>query len=54
MEETSRQVDFFPAPFPLPLERPQPPEDEEKGALPLRFFPFLPDWQEGEEVDDCF
>ena len=52
--ETSRQVDFFPAPLPFPPERPEPPEEEEKGALPLRFFLFLPDWPEGEEDDVCF
>ena len=54
MGETSRQVDFFPAPLPLPPERPEPPEDEEKGALPLRPFLFLPDWPEGEGAEDCF
>ena len=47
--ESSRQVDFFLAHLPLPPERPEPPEEEEKGALPLRFFLFLPDWPEGEE-----
>ena len=52
--ESSRQVDFFPAPLPFPPERPEPPEEEEKGALPLRFFLFLPAWPEGEEDDVCF
>ena len=52
--ESSRQVGFFPAPSPLPPERPEPPEEEEKGALPLQFFLFLPDWPEGEEDDVCF
>ena len=52
--ETSHQVDSFPAPLPFPPKRPEPPEEEEKGALPLRLFLFLPDWTEGEEVEDCF
>ena len=52
--ESSRQVNFFPAPLPFPPERPEPPEEEEKGALPLRFFLFLPAWPEGEEDDACF
>ena len=50
--ESSRQVDFFPGP--LPSERPEPPEEEEKGALPLQFFLFLPAWPEGEDDDGCF
>ena len=54
MGEASRQVDFFPAPLPSPPEWPEPPEEEEKGALPLQLFLFLPDWLEGEEVEDCF
>ena len=39
--EEPRQVDFFPAPLPLSPERPEPREEEEKGALPLPFFPRL-------------
>ena len=41
--ESPRQADFFPAPFPLPPERPEPREEEEKGALPLPFFFPWPD-----------
>ena len=33
---------FSPAPFHLPLERPEPPEAPEKGALPLRPLFFRP------------
>ena len=36
-------ANFFPAPFPLPPERPEPREEEEKGALPLPFFFLEPD-----------
>ena len=39
--EVPRQADFFPAP--LPPERPEPREEEEKGALPLPFFFLCPD-----------
>ena len=52
--ESPRQADFFPAPFPLPPERPEPREEEEKGALPLPFFLPWPAWPEVEEEADCF
>ena len=38
----------------FPPERPEPPEEEEKGTLPLWLFLFLSNWPEGEEVEDCF
>ena len=41
--EVPRQADFFSAPLPLPPERPEPREEEEKGALPLPFFFLWPD-----------
>ena len=55
MEAAPCQEDFFPVPPHLPLERPEPPEADEKGALPLcpRFF--RPCWAEKEgAVDICF
>ena len=49
-EVRPRQEDFFPAPFRLPPERPEPPEDAGKGASHLR-----PCWEEEEEgaVEAC-
>ena len=52
--EVPRHADFFPAPLPFPPERPEPREDEEKGALPLPFFFPWPDWPEVDEEVDCF
>ena len=52
--EAARQVDFFPAPFPFPPERPELPEDEEKGALPLRPFFAVPERADGEGADAFF
>ena len=52
--ETARQADFFPAPFPLPPERPELPEEEEKGALPLRPFLFCAELAEGDGADNRF
>ena len=51
-EARPRQEDFFPAPFHLPLERPEPPEAPEKGALLLWSLFLRPDWEEDEEGDD--
>ena len=48
-EARPRQEDFFPAPFRLPPEQPEPPEAAEKGTLPLRPLFFRPCWEEEEE-----
>ena len=54
-EAGPRQENFFPAPFRLPPERPEPPEADEKGALPLRPRLFRSCWVEEEEgaVNAC-